>query len=78
MKQRHRDGNMENGSREAQRQRAGPELQGTSSLALVVTPLAQKPKCKHDSGLMGVAPVCGRRERYACSDLLPPWPRGRL
>lgn len=67
LKQRCRDRNRENGNRETQRQRerAGPELQSTSSLALVVKLVVQKLKWKHDSGLMGVAHstivcVCGR------------------
>lgn len=40
---------------ETQRERAGPELQSMSSLALVVKLVVQELKCKHDSGLMGVA-----------------------
>lgn len=55
---------------ETQRQgeRAGPELQSMSFLALVVKLLAQKPKSKHDSGPTGLPqwPLCGRREGLHC------------
>lgn len=70
-------GEWKSGDTEAE-ERAKPELHDTCSLALEVKPLAQKPKCQHDSGPMWVAqsqwPVCGRGEGPcpgACNDHLP-------